>query len=203
MSNTTNNETNNKKKPKPAPARFLMRIALTALFAALTAAGAFIAFPVGPVPIVLQNLFALLSGLVLGPVLGSAAVGLFLLAGLLHFPVFSGGGGIVRFAGPTGGYLAGYLLAALTAGLIAGRPRANESKKIFQLRIIAAVIAGVLVIYVPGLIWLKSRLNLDWIKTLLTGFVPFVIGDTLKGIAAVLIAPRLRRIAADFLDEKK
>jgi len=180
-----------------------MRIALTALFAALTAAGAFIAFPVGPVPIVLQNLFALLSGLVLGPLIGSAAVGLYLLAGVLGFPVFSGGGGgIARFAGPTGGYLVGYFLAALTAGLIAGRPKANASAKVFQIRIIAAVIAGFLVIYVPGLIWLKTRLNLDWIKTLTTGFIPFIIGDALKGIAAVLIAPRLRRIAADFLDDK-
>ena len=180
-----------------------MKIAFTALFAALTAAGAFIAFPVGPVPIVLQNLLALLSGLVLGPVLGSAAVGLYLLAGLLGFPVFSGsGGGIARFAGPTGGYLIGYLLAALIVGLIAGRPGANASVKVFQLRVIVAVIAGFLVIYIPGLIWLKTRLNLDWIKTLMTGFIPYLVGDTLKGIAAVLIAPRLRRIAADFLDDK-
>jgi len=192
----------NNEKPKPASSRLLIRIAFTALFAALTAAGAFIAFPIGPVPIVLQNLFALLSGLVLGPVLGGAAVGLFLLAGLLNFPVFSGGGGIARFAGPTGGYLIGYLLAALTAGLIAGRPKANASTKVFQIRIIIAVIAGFLVIYIPGLIWLKARMNLDWIKTLVTGFIPFIIGDALKGIAAVLIAPRLRRIAADFLDDK-
>jgi biotin transport system substrate-specific component len=194
---------NNNEKTKSTSSRFLIRIAFTALFAALTAAGAFIAIPVGPVPIVLQNLLALLSGLVLGPVLGGAAVGLFLLAGLLNFPVFSGGGGgIVRFAGPTGGYLVGYLLAAITAGLIAGRPRANASTKVFQIRIVIAVIAAFLVIYIPGLIWLKVRVNLDWIKTLLTGFVPFVIGDTLKGIAAVIIAPRLRRIAADFLDDK-
>jgi len=192
---------NTNEKPKPASTKLLMRIAFTALFAALTAAGAFIAIPVGPVPIVLQNLFALLSGLVLGPLMGSAAVALFLLAGVLGFPVFSGGGGgIARFAGPTGGFLIGYLLAALTVGLIAGRPKANV--KAFQIRIIVAVIAGFLVIYVPGLIWLKTRLNLDWIKTFMTGFIPFIIGDALKGIAAVLIAPRLRRIAADFLDNK-
>jgi biotin transport system substrate-specific component len=195
---------NSNEKQKPAPSKLLIRIALTALFAALTAAGAFIAFPVGPVPIVLQNLFALLSGLVLGPLMGGAAVGLYLLAGILNLPVFAGGGGgIVRFAGPTGGYLIGYLLAAFTAGLIAGRPKANASAKAFQIRIVAAVAAGFLVIYVPGLIWLKARVNLDWPKTLLTGFIPFVIGDILKGIAAVLIAPRLRRIAADLQNNKK
>ena len=179
--------------------KVLIKIAFTALFAALTAAGAFIAIPVGPVPIVLQNLFALLSGLVLGPALGSASIGLYLLAGLLNFPVFAGGsGGIVRFAGPTGGFLIGYLLAAFTAGLIAGRPR-QETKSPLP-RIIAAVIAGFLVVYVPGVAWLKISRSLSWSRALIAGFLPFIAGDALKGIAAVLIAPRLRSIATDYLD---
>jgi biotin transport system substrate-specific component len=177
--------------------RYLGRVTLTALFAALIAAGAFIAIPVGPVPIVLQNLFALLSGLILGPVYGAAAVGLYLLAGILNFPVFAGGGGgIARFAGPTGGYLVGYLLAAISAGLIAGHPRG----KISLLRLIIAVFAGLLVVYIPGVVWLKLSRNLDWSRAFMAGFVPFIIGDLLKGIAAVLISPRLRRIAADRLE---
>ena len=184
------NEKNNSKK-------ILVRISFTALFAALTAAGTFFVIPVGPVPIVLQNMFAILSGLILGPVMGGAAVALFLLAGALNFPVFSGGtGGIVHFAGPTGGYLAGYLLAAIVTGLIAGNP----SFKTPLLRIIIAVVAGFLVIYIPGVIWLKISRNMDWSRALMAGLVHFIIGDTLKGIAAVLIAPRLRRIAADFLN---
>jgi len=179
--------------------KLLLRISLTALFAALTAAGAFVAIPIGPVPIVLQNLFALLSGLILGPLMGCAAVGLFLLAGLLNFPVFSGGGGgLVRFAGPTGGYLAGYLMAALIAGLIAGRPKAGASPSLP--RIIAAVALGFLVVYIPGVAWLKISRSLSWTRALAAGFVPFIIGDVLKGIAAVLIAKRLRKIAGDHLD---
>jgi len=173
-----------------------IKISLTALFAALTAGGAFIAIPIGPVPIVLQNFFALLSGLILGPIMGSAAVGLFLLAGILGFPVFSGGGsGIARFAGPTGGYLLGYLFAAFLAGLIAGRQR----KGLGLPWIITAVTGGLLIVYVPGIVWLKISGNLSWTKALLAGFVPFIPGDLLKGIAAVLIAPRLKRIAADHL----
>ena len=180
--------------------KLLVKITLTALFAAFTAAGAFIAVPIGPVPIVLQNLFALLSGLILGPFLGSAAVGLYLLAGALGLPVFAGGsGGIARFAGPTGGFLVGYLLAALISGIIAGKPGAT----IPRLRLIAAVALGFIIIYVPGVVWLKISRSLDWAKALLAGFVPFIPGDILKGIAAVLIAPRLRRTAADFLDRKK
>jgi biotin transport system substrate-specific component len=192
---------NNNVKPKPAYSRWLMKIALTVFFAALTAAGAYIAFPVGPIPISMQNLFVLLSGLVLGPIMGSAAVGLYLLAAILNLPVLAlGGGGIARFTGPAGGYFVGYLFAAFTAGLIAGRPKADVSAKISR-RIIIAEIVGLVVSYIPGLIWLKIRMNLDWTETFTTGFVPFIIVDTLKGIIAVLIAPKLRRIVADFLSD--
>jgi len=39
---------------------------MASLFAALIAAGAFLAIPVGPVPIYLANFFVMLAGLVLG-----------------------------------------------------------------------------------------------------------------------------------------
>jgi len=190
---------NNFKTLKQTPSKYLVRISLIALFAALTAAGAFIAIPVGPVPVVLQNLFAVLSGLILGPIMGSAAVGLYLLAGILGFPVFAGGtSGIARLAGPTGGYLLGYLFAAFIAGIISGKPKHSAVTPLP--RIIAAVIAGFLIVYGPGVIWLKISRNLSWIRALFAGFIPFIIGDVLKGIAAVLIAPRLRRLSSDHLD---
>jgi biotin transport system substrate-specific component len=175
----------------------LLKICFTALFAALIAGGTFIAIPIGPVPIVLQNLFALLAGLILGPVLGVAAVALYLLAGLLGAPVFAGfTAGITRFAGPTGGYFIGYLLMALIAGLIMGRP----GRKASRIRIIIASITGLMVVYVPGVSWLKIQSGLDWDRALMAGFVPFIIGDVLKGIGAVLIAPRLRKTAFDHID---
>ncbi len=45
-----------------ASAQQLKRMVYAALMAALTAAGAYIAIPIGPVPIVLQNLFIMLAG---------------------------------------------------------------------------------------------------------------------------------------------
>jgi biotin transport system substrate-specific component len=179
----------------------LLKTCLAALFAALTAAGTFISIPVpvSPVPIVLQNLFALLSGLVLGPFLGGAAVALYLAAGALGVPVFAGAiGGAAHFAGPTGGFLFGYLLAAVTGGLIAGRPKASRPAPAW--RIILAVFAGLLVVYVPGVIWLKISRSLSWAQALAGGFAPFIIGDALKGLIAAAVAPRLRKAAADHLD---
>jgi biotin transport system substrate-specific component len=143
----------------------------------------------------MQNLFSLLAGLVLGPLAGGGAVGLYLLAGIAGAPVFAGAsGGLARLLGPTGGFLAGYLLSALCGGLICGRPRRGAALPLW--RLILAVTAGILVIYVPGLLRLRFALG-SWGKALAAGFIPFIAGDALKGVLAVLVAPRLRRLVAD------
>jgi biotin transport system substrate-specific component len=142
----------------------------------------------------LQNLFALLAGLVLGPLWGGCALGIYLAAGALGAPVFAGAtGGFVRFLGPTGGFLIGYLFCAVAAGFIAGPPR---SVKTPLWRLILAAAAGLLVIYVPGVIRLKIALGGSWLAALTAGFFPFLIGDGIKGVVAVLIAPRLRALLA-------
>ncbi|MCK7505939.1 MAG: biotin transporter BioY [Desulfobacterales bacterium] len=94
------------------------------LFAALTAVGAYLFVPIGPVPIVLQNMFVFLAGLLLGSRWGLASVAVYLLAGICGLPVFAGGtGGIGRFVGPTGRVSAG-----LPAGGFSDRvDRANGS----------------------------------------------------------------------------
>ena len=176
--------------------KYITGLVLTALFAALICAGAFITVPIGPVPLVLQNFFTLLSGIVLGPFLGAAAVGLFIIAGAIGMPVFSNNGspmGIARLMGPTGGFYLGYILGALAAGLIIGFPKQGEKIKVWRLALAAAL--GLLTVYIPGLIRLKFFLD-TWPKTFAAGFFPFLIGDAVKGVAAVLIAPRLRRTAA-------
>jgi biotin transport system substrate-specific component len=178
--------------------RKTLHLTLTALFAALIAAGTFIAIPLpfSPVPIVLQNLFALLAGLILGPLHGAAAVGLYLIAGAAGAPVFAGAsGGFVHIIGPTGGFLLGYLLSALTAGFIAGPPRGGVKTPLG--RIIPAILAGLLVVYVPGVIRLKFALAGPWRQALIVGFVPFIPGDLIKGILAAPIALRLRRAVSD------
>jgi biotin transport system substrate-specific component len=181
--------------------RRILGITLTALFAALTAAGTFISIPLpfSPVPIVLQNLFALLSGLVLGPLLGGAAVAVYLAAGAIGAPVFAGAsGGFVHFLGPTGGFLCGYLFAAAAAGLIAGRPRAGVKTPLW--RIVLASAVGFLVVYAPGLLRLKAVTSLPWGGVFVAGFLPFLPGDAAKAVAAVIISPRLRKITADIFD---
>jgi len=157
------------------------------LFAALMAAGAFIAIPVGPVPIVLQNLFLFLAGLLLGPKWGTAAVAVYLLAGALGLPVFAGGtGGLGRFAGPTGGYLVGFLPGVFIIGWISKKGKARPFYDV------AAMVAGSIIIYGLGVTWLKMVTGMTLAKTLAVGVIPFLIGDALKIAAAVPIARVLR-----------
>ena len=157
------------------------------LFAALTAAGAFMAIPIGPVPIVLQNFFVFLTGLLLGTRWGLASVSVYLLAGALGLPVFAGGtGGIGRFVGPTGGYLIGYLPAVWIIGWIAGR---GKHRPLFDL---FGMICGALTVYLFGVPWLKALTGMSWAKALSVGMIPFLVGDALKIAAAVPVAKALR-----------
>ena len=159
------------------------------LFAALTAAGAYISIPIGPVPIVLQNLFVLLSGILLGSKWGLSSVAVYILAGACGLPVFAGGlGGIGRIVGPTGGYLLGYLPAVCLAGII------TEKTKKGMFFDVIAMICGSIVIYACGVTWLKILTGMTWGKTLAVGMYPFLLGDALKIAAAVPIAKTLRPI---------
>lgn len=167
---------------------------LSSLFAALIAVGAYISILIGPVPIAMQNFFVLLTGLLLGPRWGAAAVGVYLLAGALGLPVFAGGtGGVGRFFGPTGGYLLAYLPAVFITGLV------SQGKRKAALCDVAAMILASLVIYGLGVGWLKVATGMTWSKTLAVGMLPFLIGDALKIAAAVLLAkavrPMIRRYA--------
>ena len=167
----------------------LQMTVFASLCAALMAAGAFLAIPVGPVPIVLQNMFVFLAGLLLGNWWGLASVAVYLLAGAAGLPVFAGGmGGIGRIVGPTGGYLIGYLPAVFIIGTISrkGAERIGYD--------IVAMILGTIVLYAFGVTWLKTLTSMTWSKTLAAGMFPFLIGDALKIVAAAWIAKALRPI---------
>jgi len=164
---------------------------LTSLFAALTAVGALIALPIGPVPIVLQNFFAMLMALLLGPRWALAGIGIYLLAGALGLPVFAGGtSGLARFAGPTGGYLVGYLPCVALIGWISARGSGH------RLIDVLAMLCGTAALYACGVSWLKLVTGLAWGKALGVGVIPFLPGDIVKIIAAVLVIKSLRQLIA-------
>jgi biotin transport system substrate-specific component len=165
----------------------LRKLVLASLMAALIAVGGYIAIPVGPVPIVLQNLFVLVAALLLGSRWAAASVAVYLLAGACGLPVFAGGGGgLGHLFGPRGGYLFGFLVAAWVVG------RISEMSRQRPLAEIAAMVIGSLVIYAVGVPWLGTLLGLSLGKALAVGMYPFIPGDALKIAAAWLIVRSVR-----------
>jgi len=170
-----------------------------ALFTGLVTVGAYIALPlpVSPVPIVLQNFFVLLAGLLLPVRRALAAVGLYLALGAIGLPVFSAArGGLAHFAGPTGGYLIGYLPAVAICAFLSGHERSRAA----ALRDLAAALAASVVVYAVGTPWLARVMGMSPSAALAAGVLPFLPGDALKVAAAVAVAqtarPLLRNGAA-------
>jgi biotin transport system substrate-specific component len=159
---------------------------MACLFAALISIGAYIAIPIPgtPVPIVLQNMFIILAGFILGPWWGLASIIFYLILGVAGMPVFSGGtGGLVKFAGPTGGYLLGYIPAIVVFGLIS-----KAGKNTWYFNIIAGIV-GMAAVYVFGVARLKAVLGVDWTKAIATGLIPFIPGDIAKIVIAAFLTP--------------
>lgn len=186
-----------------------------ALFSAIICVGCFIRIPLGPIPIVMQNILCILTAVLLGGFWGALPALLFLIVGLIGFPVYSGGtSGIAVWLGPTGGFLPGYLLGALVAALIAGKPDVSE-KKITRknvLRITLAVISGLIILYIPGVIvfcfWAIRTGSVPADKTAFSYttaacVLPFIPGDIIKAVIAIPVALKLRPVAAQYLYEEK
>lgn len=88
-----------------------------ALSAALLSVSAWVAFPVGGVPITLQTLVLCLTSGLLGAKRGGVTALVYLLLGSIGVPVFAGfTGGISVLLSPTGGYLVGFIPLALVSG---------------------------------------------------------------------------------------
>ena len=94
---------------------------LVIVFSLFIAACAQFSIQIGPVPITGQSFAVLLTGALLGSRLGAAAVIAYLIEGAIGLPFFAGGGaGIVRFFGPTGGYLVAFPAAAFISRRFCG-----------------------------------------------------------------------------------
>ncbi len=166
------------------------RVLAVIVFAAATALGAYVSVPLPgtAVPVTLQTLFVILSGLLLGPWLGAASQATYIAAGLLGAPIFAGGPGIVALVGPTGGYLLAFPVGAWVAGRLAGPPRPGALP---LLRVGVAAALGSAVILLSG----AARLSLlvgGPGRAVLLGLVPFLVGDGLKLCLALLASGRLR-----------
>lgn len=170
--------------------RLLRGTLLTFASSAAIALSAQVAIPLPftPVPITLQTLVVLLSGALLGSRLGPLSVIVYIGLGMTGIPVFaSGGAGLARLLGPTGGYLVGFAAASFVAGFLFEN---GFGKTLFG-RTLAMLAASVL-IYAFGLARLASFTG--WDSVLSLGLYPFIAGDMLKIGLLTLLLPATQAV---------
>lgn len=159
-----------------------------ALFSALIIVGGYLIIPLGPIPMALADFFIMLAGLCLGGKKAAQAVGFFLFLGAINLPVFAGGkGGFAVLWGPTGGFLWGYLLGAAIIGYISHWGNTSPIKDCF------ALLSGNLIIFLGGIIVFKLTSGIDWIYAITTAVLPFLPGNIIKIIAAMILIKPIRK----------
>jgi len=178
-------------------------VSLVAVFTALLVAAAVVpGIPVGGlgVPITLQTLAVMLTGLVLGPVRAGLAVLLYLLLGFVGLPVFSRGqSGLQVLSGPTAGYLVSFLLAALVVGLAARLVLRRTRRTLWvPLLVTASFVTTVAVVHALGVVGMMVNLRLP-LQAAITADLPFLPGDLLKDVVAVVAAVAVHRAFPDVL----
>jgi biotin transport system substrate-specific component len=158
---------------------------LALLGTALLIVSAKIQVPFWPVPMTLQSMVVLLIGAAYGWRLGAATLMLYLAEGAIGLPVFAGtserGIGLAYMMGPTGGFLIGFALAAAATGYLAERGWDRSLP-----RVVAMMVLGHIVLFLPGLAWLASIMG--WEQAWAVGVAPFVAGTVVKTALAVALA---------------
>ena len=183
--------------PVAGSSALLRNIVLTVAGSLFVAAAAQITVPMWPVPMTLQTLAVLLVGGAYGARLGAATLGLYALEGALGLPFFAGGKSGIADAkldyflpASSTGYVVGFILAAWLVGKLIESGWGSS-----LLKSVLATLAGAVVLYVPGLIWLgiwaaktqgmdasaATQAALGW------GLYPFIPGDIVKAMIAGLV----------------
>jgi biotin transport system substrate-specific component len=177
-----------------------------------------IRLPWTTVPITGQTFAVLVAGGALGAKRGAGALGIYMLMGMIHIPVFAPGNSAtsgnwdVHFILPwegtwsfvwdisSGGYIVGFIIAAALVGYLAEHQW--DRKPWVHL----GMLLGNVSLYVPGLLWLGYLIGTDWMtagkplgewiagdgtldKTLKGGLYPFIVGDMMKLFLASLTLP--------------
>ncbi len=158
------------------------KMALCALFAALTAVCAWLSIPVLDIAFTMQTFAIFLTLGLLGGKWGTVSIAIYLLLGAVGLPVFTGfQGGLGILVGVTGGYIWGFLLSGLAYWALEGLGR------------FPAMAAGLAVCYVCGSGWVLLYAGGGLWALLIRCVVPYLIPDILKLTLAHSLSVRLRR----------
>ena len=168
-----------------APLDWTRSVGLVVVFSLFIAAAAQFAIHIGPIPITGQTFAVLLTGALLGSRLGAAAVIAYLIEGAIGLPFFAGGGaGLLRFFGPTGGYLVAFPAAAFITGAFSE----HGWDKNYPQAVLAMAIGSVIVL-LGGFAWYAMLTNTAPVAAFKIAVMPYLVGDVIKIALAAAVLP--------------
>lgn len=168
-----------------APLDWTRSFGLVIVFSLFIAAAAQFAIHIGPIPITGQTFAVLLTGALLGSRLGAAAVIAYLIEGAVGLPFFAGGAsGLVRFFGPTGGYLIAFPAAAFVTGAFAeyGWDKRYPTAA-------AAMAIGSMIVFLGGWAWYTVLTNTPPVAAFQIAVLPYLPGDVIKIALGAAVLP--------------
>jgi len=172
------------------PGALVRDIALVAGGAGLTGLAAQVSIHTGlsPVPFTLQTLSVLVVGAALGSVRGLLSMLLYLLGGMVGVPWYANQEH--GWGGPAFGYILGFVVAA---GLVGALAKRGADRHVVST--VLLMIAGSVVIYLIGTVWLAVDLHIGSVEAFKLGVRPFLATDAIKIALAALAFPAAWKFA--------
>ena len=163
-----------------------------AVSAALLTVSAWLAVPIGTIPVTLQTATLFLMAGLLGWKRAVLATLAYMLLGGIGIPVFAGfTGGFSVLLSPTGGYIVGFLAISLIVGLYSEK---KKSDKPWGLAI--AMFCGLLVCYGVGTLWFMviSGAEAGFFGAVVLCVLPYLPFDVLKLFLSLFLIQKLKKI---------
>jgi biotin transport system substrate-specific component len=168
-----------------APLDSVRSVGLVFVFSLFIAACAQFSIHIGPIPITGQTFAVLLTGALLGSRLGALAVITYLIEGSIGLPFFAEGtSGLLKFLGPTAGYLVAFPAGAYVTGAFAEHGWDKHYPTA-----VAAMAIGSAVIFLGGWTWFSVLTHTSLFAAFQIAVLPFLAGDVIKIALAAAVLP--------------
>jgi biotin transport system substrate-specific component len=172
------------------PGALVRDIALVVGGAGLTGLAAQVSIhtALSPVPFTLQTLSVLVVGAALGSARGLLSMLLYLLGGMVGVPWYANQEH--GWGGPAFGYILGFVVAA---GLVGALAKRGADRHVVST--VLLMVAGSVVIYLIGTVWLAVDLHIGSAEAFKLGVRPFLATDAIKIGLAALAFPTAWKLA--------